>query len=399
MISFKEAYQLVLEHSQDYGEEWVPIRDATGRILAEDIHADRDFPPFNRSTKDGIAIHSSAIEQGQTDFQVVGVLAAGAPHMLLGDATNCIEIMTGAVVPEDADTVIMYEDVVIESGIAHVQKPPLKSANIHFQGSDEKMGALLLKRNSLITPAAIGVIASVGKSLLRVKQLPGISIISTGRELVEIDTSPLPHQIRRSNAYSLFSALSKEGIIPLLLHLDDDKDIIRQKLAFAIQEMDVLLLSGGVSKGKFDFIPEIMSELGVSMVFHKVKQRPGKPFWFGIQQTAKTVIFSFPGNPASTFANYHIYFKPWLLKSLGRSIPENHVILGENLSIQGEFTRFIRARIQWSSGTITATTVHGNGSGDLTSLARSDGFIQLDPDRQNFKEGELVPFIATNNSV
>ncbi|HMB64163.1 MAG TPA: molybdopterin molybdotransferase MoeA, partial [Eudoraea sp.] len=385
--------------SRDYGEEWVPIRDATGRILAEDIHADRDFPPFNRSTKDGIAIHYSAIEQGQTDFQVAGVLAAGAPPRVLGSATSCIEIMTGAVVPEDANTVVMYEDVVIEGGIAHVKKPPLKSANIHFQGSDEKMGALLLQRNSLITPAAIGVMASVGKSLLRVKQLPGISIISTGRELVQIDTSPLPHQIRRSNAYALFSALSKEGIIPLLLHLDDDKDIIRQKLAYAIQEMDVLLLSGGVSRGKFDFIPEILSELGVDMIFHKVKQRPGKPFWFGIHHAAKTVIFSFPGNPASTFANYHIYFKPWLLKSLGMPVPENHVILGENLSIQGELTRFIRARIQWSSGTITATTVHGNGSGDLTSLARSDGFIQLDPERQNFKKGELVPFIATNNIV
>ncbi len=397
MITFNEAYKLVLGSCQDYGMETVGIKFALGRILGEDVFADRDFPPFNRSTKDGIAINYSAFEKGQTDFKIVGVLAAGMPGIPLGSKTDCIEIMTGGVVPEDADTVVMYEDLVIKNSVASIQKAPEKGANIHVKGSDEKEGAPLLKKNLKITAAAIGVMASVGKVKVNVKKLPRISVISTGKELVEIDKKPLQFQVRKSNSYSLYAALSKERILPLLLHLDDDKDIIRQKLYYAIQEMDVLLLSGGVSKGKFDFIPEVLDELGAKMIFHKVKQTPGKPFWFGIHKAARTVIFSFPGNPVSTFANFHLYFKPWLIKSLGGTISENEVILGEDIAPDGELTRFLRTKISSDSGKLTANIVHGNGSGDLISLANSDGFIRLDPKKQPYKKGTIVPFTATTS--
>ncbi len=395
MISFKEAYQLVLDHSQNYGQEKVPLKEAKGRVLAKDILADRDFPPYDRSTKDGIAINFDAIEKGRNAFEIAGILAAGNPPSHLQDKDTCMEIMTGAVVPYDADTVVMYEDVVIEHGIAKILTSPKKGQNIHKRGSDEQKGALVLEKNTETSAAEIGVLAAVGKAIVTVKKLPSISVISTGKELVEVNQMPLPHQIRKSNAYSLFAALSEEGITPLLLHLYDDKDIIRQKLSFAIQEMDVLLLSGGVSKGKYDFIPEVMDELGVEKVFHRVLQRPGKPFWFGIHKKSKTIIFSFPGNPASTFANYHIYFKDWLRHSLGLSIPKIYVVLNEDIEIKGGLTQFLRANTKWESGTLSASLVTGNGSGDLTSLAKTDGFIRLDPREQSYKKGENVSFIPT----
>ncbi|MEX0291298.1 MAG: molybdopterin molybdotransferase MoeA [Flavobacteriaceae bacterium] len=395
MVSFEEAHKLVMSYAQDYGTELLGIRDATARVLAEEVLADRDFPPFNRATKDGIAINYEAVDQGLLKFKIAGTLPAGVPPMGLENSSNCIEIMTGAVVPDDADTVVMYEDLVIREGIASLKKVPPKGANIHYAGSDDRKGAKLLTPNTVISPASIGVMASVGKAVVNVKKLPSISVISTGKELVEIEKTPLPHQIRRSNAYSLFSSLSKEGIQPLLLHLDDDKDIIRQKLDYAIQEMDVLLLSGGVSKGKYDFLPEVLDDLGVKNVFHRVKQRPGKPFWFGFHEQARTLIFSFPGNPVSTFVSYYVYFKPWLHKSLGLKIPDKHVILAEDVDLKSDLSCFLGVKLGIDSGKLTVSLVHGNGSGDLLSLTNSDGFIRLDPKKGKYKKGTLVPFIPT----
>ena len=340
MKTFKEAYQLVLEQARDYGEENVPLREATGRVLAEDIFADRDFPPFNRSTKDGIALHFQAFENKLETFQIKGLLPAGTPSRNLEDPTLCFEIMTGAVVPEDVNSVVMYEDLEIENGVARLLKPPVAGANIHHKGSDAIAGSLVVKKNVLITAAVAGVLATVGKDSVRVKKLPTVSVISTGNELVEIDQVPLAHQIRKSNSYSLAAALSEEGILPLLLHLEDDKDIIRPKLAYASHEIDVLILSGGVSKGKFDFIPEVLSEIGVVQIFHRVLQRPGKPFWFGFHPRTKTLIFSFPGNPVSTFVCYQAYFKAWLHQSLGLPRSNSTVVLKEDLEAHPDLTSF-----------------------------------------------------------
>ena len=396
MISFEEAYNLVLNQVGDFGAEVVDIKEALGRILDEEIKADRDFPPFNRATKDGIAINYTSINKGHTKFKIGGVLAAGRPVIPLEDFEHCIEIMTGAMVPNNADTVIMYEDITIKEGLAFLHKIPQKGANIHNIGSDIGKGEIILKKNTPINPAVIGVMASVGRSSMAVKKLPTVSVISTGKELVEIKETPLPYQIRRSNVYSLYAALSKDKIQPLLLHLDDDKDIIRQKLQYAIQEMDVLLLSGGVSKGKFDFIPEILDELGSQKIFHKVKQRPGKPFWFGYHKQAKTAIFSFPGNPVSTFVNYHVYFKPWLQKSLNGIIKEKHVILEEEINYQSDLTGFLGVKTKFEAGCINALPLKGNGSGDLINLSKIDGIIRLSP-MTKYKKGAIVPFISTTS--
>ena len=395
MISFKEAFDQVMSTSGDFGTEQVSIQDAVGRVLAEDIFTDRDYPPFNRSTKDGIAINYDAIENGRNKFEIKGVVAAGMPATQLMDQEACVEIMTGAVIPYDADTVIMYEHVKIDHGIAELMKQPIKGQNIHVKGSDETRNALVLKRGTRVTAAEAGLLATVGKQEIAVKSRPQISVISTGNELVDVDQDPLPHQIRRSNSYSLHASLATEGINPLLLHLPDDPDIIRQRLRIAVQEMDVLLLSGGVSKGKYDYIPQVLTELGVENKFHGVLQRPGKPFWFGIHPNIGTIIFSFPGNPVSTFVNYHVYFKNWFKKSMGQEVVLLNVLLKDQIKIEGDLTRFLRVSTHWEGGKLMASLITANGSGDLISLVNTDGFVKLDPREEPYRSNEAVPFIPT----
>ena len=413
MISFKEAFQKVLQHPLKPGSENVPLLQSTGRILAEDVKADRDFPPFDRSTKDGIAIHYSAIEKGIGRFKIEGTLSAGMAQQKLSSGENCFEIMTGAVLPKSADTIVMYEETDIENGWATIFKNPNKGQNIHIRGSDEKAGAVLLDKGIKITPAVIGVLASVGMTEVLVKKLPKICVISTGNELVEISETPLPHQIRKSNTFSLTAALEKNHIAPAQLHLADNRGAIEAGLRKALEEHDVLMLSGGVSKGKFDFIPDALAALGVQKVFHRVAQRPGKPFWFGIRQNPKRndlrhlkgqeehrqpdyqqkTVFSFPGNPVSTFANYHLYFLPWLAKSLGFEAEKHHVILNEPVRPHPSLTLFLQVKTAWREGRLHAKLVQGNGSGDLVSLAKADGFIRVTAGELEILEGNVFWFV------
>jgi len=395
MISFDEAYGMVMHHTQDLGMETVELINSNGRTLAEDIFADRDFPPFDRATKDGIAINYAAIVKGKKRLKIQGLASAGMPQQKLSDSNNCIEIMTGAVVSENTDTVIMYEHLDIQNGYALLKNKIVKGQNIHRKGSDVVAGSILLNSDILIGAAEMGVLASVGKSKVMVRKLPKICVISTGNELVKVSETPMPHQIRRSNTVSLVAALEKQQIIAERVHLKDNKESIRKELTHILKKYDVVLISGGVSKGKFDFIPEVMQSLDVKKIFHRVAQRPGKPFWFGVQENLKTTIFSFPGNPVSTFANYHIYFLPWLNISLGRAPKEDEVLLEESIEVKPYLTRFIQVKLKNKKGILWATVVRENGSGDLTSLALSDGFICLRPRATVYEIGEAVSFIRT----
>ena len=393
MTSFDTAFHKVMNQSLHLGNEHIPLLQSTGRVLAENVQADRDFPPFDRSTKDGIAVNFSGIEKGIVRYKVEGVLSAGMPQQSLSSDTHCFEIMTGAVLPKNADTIIMYEETVIEDGWANISNTPKKGQNIHSQGSDKKAGAVLIDKGSRITAASIGLLASVGKSAVLVKKLPKVCVISTGNELVDITEKPLPHQIRKSNTFSLTAALQDLGIVPSQWHLADDRQTIEQELKMALVQHDVLILSGGVSKGKFDFIPDALESLGVEKVFHRVEQRPGKPFWFGIEEARQKVVFSFPGNPVSTFANYHIYFVPWLSKTLGIEMKRRSAFLDEPLRPHASLTLFLQVRTQWHDGKLLAKLIQGNGSGDLVGLAKADGFICVTAGQTEFEKGSLFWFI------
>jgi molybdopterin molybdotransferase len=395
MISVKQALETVVNSSKNFGEEEIPFLKSIGRILKEDIVADRDFPPFDRVTMDGIAIDYIAFKNGQRTFKIEAIQAAGSKQITLQNPENCIEVMTGAVLPNNTNTVIRYEDITIKNGFSTIHIDAINDGqNIHQKGKDEKVGEELISKNTIISPAEIGVFATVGKSFVKVAKQPKVMIISTGDELVGVDEIPLAHQIRKSNVFTLVSLLEKLQISSEIDHIMDDKIRLKSKIKNYLQEFDVLLFSGAVSKGKFDFLPEVLEELGVQKLFHQVAQRPGKPFWFG--QTENCKIFAFPGNPVSTFVNCLVYFYPWYYKSIGIKIDEETAILSFNSEIsevvfKPELTYFLQVKLHYKFGHLIATPINSNGSGDLASLVKTDAFIHLPSDKSEFKIGENYP--------
>ncbi|MDG1193944.1 MAG: molybdopterin molybdotransferase MoeA [Polaribacter sp.] len=392
MISVAQALQTVLNSTQGFGVEEVPFLKSVGKVLKEDIVADRDFPPFNRVSMDGIAINHRFFEHGIIDFNVEGIQAAGAEQKTMTIDSNCMEVMTGAVLPINTDTVIRYEDVQIKNGIASINLNILElGKNIHSKGKDRIQGDLLIEKNTIISAAEIGVIATVGKATVKVAKTPKVIIVSTGDELVEVNENPLAHQIRRSNAFTLVSLLKKLGIKAKTSHIADDKEVLQQKIANYLKKYDVLIFSGAVSKGKFDFLPAVLAELKVEKLFHRITQRPGKPFWYGVKNNKP--VFAFPGNPISTFVNCLAYFYPWYYKSVGIKVKEEMAILGEDVSFKPSLTYFLQVKLENKFGHLVAFPITGNGSGDLASLIKTDAFIQLPNDRVEFKKGEVFPIL------
>jgi len=389
VITVKEATNIVLENARDFGTEEVALEASVGRILKEPLIADRDFPPFTRVSMDGIAIQYEVFEKGRRVFDIEGIQPAGAPPKALKHPENCLEVMTGAVLPDHTDTVIRYEDVEISGGKARILIEDIRAGqNAHRRASDRQKGDLLVRPNRLISPAEIGVAATVGKTTLKVAVRPRTVIISTGDELVDVRDTPLPHQIRRSNAHMLSAALRRDGISADHLHMNDDRSEIRDGLRKCLNSYDVLLMSGGVSKGKFDFIPEILEELRVEKLFHKVRQRPGKPFWFG-RSEGGALVFAFPGNPASTFMCATRYFRPWLRAGFGLApFEEKYAVLEEDFEFAPALTYFLQAVVSCGNdGRLTARPVAGRGSGDLANLADVDGFLELPENQSRFEKG------------
>lgn len=386
MISVTEALQIVLSTAQNFGVEERPFLKSVGRILKEELRADRDFPPFNRVSMDGIAIDYASFKKGQRSFAIEGIQAAGSVQLTLKNEQHCIEVMTGAMLPNQTNTVIRYEDLILENGVATLSIDTItKGQNIHAKGKDRKKNDVLINENTKISAAEIGVLATVGKSVVKVAKQPKVLIISTGDELVEVDEMPMDHQIRRSNVFSLVSLLERIQISSDIAHLTDDRLILKKKIEIYLQEYDVLLFSGAVSKGKFDFLPEILNELGVEKLFHKVAQRPGKPFFYGTKEDC--TVFGFPGNPISTFVNCRLYFYSWYYKSVGLQSDDETAILTEKISFKPNLTYFLQVKLSYRYGHLTATPIIGNGSGDLASLVNADGFIFLPEDQTVFEKG------------
>lgn len=393
LTTVNEALDIILNTSTNFGIEEVDFLKSYGRVLKEEIVANRDFPPFNRVSMDGIAIDSEAFNKGQRSFKIEEIQAAGSEQLTLQDPMNCIEAMTGAILPKNTNVVIQYELLDINNGVATINLDVVKHfQNIHLKGLDRKQGDILIQKNTVISPAEIGVFATVGKSIVKVAKQPKVMIISTGNELVGVSENPADHQIRRSNVFTLVSLLEKLNIKAETAHISDDKNLLLNKIESFLNEFDVLLFSGAVSKGKFDFIPEVLDSLGVEKLFHRVKQRPGKPFWFGKKED-KTV-FAFPGNPVSTFASCLKYFYPWYYKSVGLS-SENKLqaILSEDFYFKPDLTYFLQVKVAQKEGQLFATPIKGKGSADLANLVDSDAFLELPDDKSNFAKGEIFPLI------
>jgi len=403
LTTVKDALDIILNNTEDFGIEEIEFLRSEGRILKEDIIADRDFPPFNRVSMDGIAISSTDFNDGLREFKIEGVQAAGSEQLTLKNSGNCIEAMTGAMLPINTDVVIQYELLDIKNGFAKVNLDAVKIfQNVHLKGLDRKIDDVLIRKNTLISPAEIGVFATVGKTTVKVAKHPKVMIVSTGNELVDVSEIPAEHQIRKSNVYTLVSLLKKLHIKAESSHILDNKKAITHKIESYLKEYDVLLFSGAVSKGKFDFIPEVLDSLGVEKLFHKVKQRPGKPFWFGrktstYENTGTKTVFAFPGNPVSTFVSCIKYFYPWFHKSMHLVENEKQAILASNFYFKPNLTYFLQVKLNRKEGKLYATPVSGKGSGDLANLVDSDAFLELPDDRSNFTKGDVFPLLPYRN--
>lgn len=395
MHTVSEAENIILNQILHLGLEEVPLSDALGRILGEDLVADRDFPPFDRVTMDGIAICHEQFEQGRRVFAIESVQAAGSPKHNLSNPTGCIEVMTGAMLPEGTDTVIQYEQLKLENGAATILAESVNfRQNIHFKGIDRKEKDCIVAKGKKIGPAEIATAATIGKSVLRVARLPRVAIVSTGDELVGVDQTPLPHQIRSSNALAIQALLlGPYGIKSRLFHYPDDREAIHAGLSEVFGLFDLVVLSGAVSEGKYDFVPQILMALGVEKSFHKVSQRPGKPFWFGVL-AGKAVVFALPGNPVSAFMCACRYLLPFLSRSISENPrgPEMAVLM-EKVVFNPALTYFLPVRLtSGANGTLQAYPLPGHGSGDLANLNDADGFLELPLESDVFLSGSVFPF-------
>jgi len=395
VISVADAYRHVLATAHPLPPETVPLAAAVGRVLRQELVADRDFPPYNRVTMDGIALNYNSLQVGQTTFPIERTQLAGAVPTPLTNTQAAIEIMTGAALPPGTDTVIRYEDLDFTNTPRQAAvrvAPPRQGHNVHTQGSEQTAGTQLLAPGLVLSPAEIAVAATVGAATLVVTRRPRVAVVSTGDEIVPVDATPLPHQIRRSNAVMLQAALATDGCESEAFHFDDDLASLKAGLPPLLAHYDAVLLSGGVSKGQADFLPQALRESGVTEIFHRVAQRPGQPFWFG-QRPGGATVFALPGNPVATFAGYYRYVRGWLRQSQGQLIDKHEFAqLAAPVDFKPALNYFLAVRLENAlDGRLLAHPTPTAGSGDLAGLLAADGLLELGPDQTHFAAGSAWP--------
>jgi molybdopterin molybdotransferase len=388
MLTPAQAETLIEQHLVCLPIESLPLTQAAGAVLRENIYAERDHPPFDRVAMDGIALLSSAAGTGR--LRVCATMNAGDPPQKLSDPEACIEIMTGAMLPQGCDAVVPVEQVRRAGEYAEIgRKPVTPWQNVHRRGSDCQQGALLLSAGTRLSAPEVAIAAGAGMARLRVSAQPMIVVISTGNELVEPGEVIEPHQVRRSNAYGITAALRQHGFARVADdHVRDDEAELTERLGFHLRTHDVLILSGGVSMGRLDLVPKVLEKLGVSLVFHHVAQRPGKPMWFGVPQSGPAV-FALPGNPVSTLVCLSRYVLPALRAAMGQASAEApRVALTAPVEVKVPLAYYLPVKMKSDDwGRTSAEPCPTNGSGDFTALAGTDGFVELPPGPQTFPKG------------
>ncbi|MDP2361867.1 MAG: molybdopterin molybdotransferase MoeA [bacterium] len=394
-IPMAQAWQRLAELPLDWGVEEVALEHAAGRILAQDLRADRSFPPFHRVAMDGIAIMGVSLDKGDCVFHAAGIQAAGDPPLTLGDRGDAIEVMTGAVLPSGADTVIPVEELEqVADGIRlRAGARPRPGQNIHTAGSDAQAGALLLGPGAFLHGPALAVAASVGAASLWVRRRPRIAVLATGSELVDVGEQPAPHQIRVSNVTALCAGLQLDGHLPAWSgRCGDERDRLGGTIRDLLARHEVLVLSGGVSMGRCDHVPGLLAELGCRILFHGVRQRPGRPLLAALGPDGQLVT-ALPGNPVTAVIGLHRYLLPLLRLKEGRPDRVATVRLADTLPWGRPLALFLAATLDSSAdGPSLAHPLPGGGSGDLSTLAASRGFLCLEEEGGRWEAGELVPF-------
>ena len=393
MLTTAEAQKAVLAAMPDFPATTIDVAGAAGRVLRQSVAAERDQPPFDRVMMDGIAIAYADYAGSTRTFPIQATQAAGDPALIL-EAGKAIEIMTGASLPENADCIVPVERILVDDGTATLEEryEAEQRQFIHPRASDHAAGAELLRPGKRISPMDIAVIASCGLTKIEVSGIPIIRIISTGNELVPAGEPNDAHQIRMSNGPAIRAMLGAHGYDDCHHdHIADDRALLRQKIGAHLDAANILVLSGGVSMGKADYVPEILRELGVELVFHKVSQRPGKPMWFGTGSNGQAV-FALPGNPVSALVCCRQYVIPALEKA-SAAVPASpeFASLASDVTFKPDLTCFQPVKIiSNAAGQVLAMPIRTNTSGDFTALSATDGYVELAQEQSEFPAGTPV---------
>ena len=393
MLTAAEALAKVLAAMPVWPAEVSDIATAPGKILRQTIVAERDQPPFDRVMMDGIAVAHADYAKGQRSFPVQATQMAGEPAKRL-EPGCCIEIMTGATLPDGADSIVPVERVEVVGGKAVLEDGYAIEERqfVHPRASDYAEGTELLAPGRRISPMDIAVIASAGQAEVKTTRSPVIRIVSTGDELVPAGQPIAAHQVRQSNGPAIVAMLASHGYRNTQHdHIVDERRILEERIAAHIEAADVIVLSGGVSMGKADYVPEVLAKLGVEIVFHKVSQRPGRPMWFGMVPGGKAV-FALPGNPVSALVCCRQYVIPALNRASGMAAPlPEFASLAGDVRFEPDLTCFQPVKlVSNAAAQVLAMPVKTNTSGDFAALSGTDGYAELPQDKSFFPTGTTV---------
>jgi molybdopterin molybdotransferase len=415
VLSFEDACRVVEEQAtlihagvQAVGTESVDLLSAAGRVLAVPVASDRDIPPFPRSTRDGYAVRSVDLSELPATLDVIGEIKAGEKLEKIPSNIGRMQaasIMTGAPVPAGADAVVMVEYTSQRATRVEIARSVVRGENIVPRGAEAREGALLLDRGLRLNEAAIALAASVGKSRLQVYQRPRVAVLTTGDEIVDVDATPGPTQIRNSNSYSLAAQIRRAGGEPVLLPVaPDELQALRRLIAEGLNS-DLLLLTGGVSMGRYDLVEQALSEMNAEFFFTGAKIQPGRPVVFGkcgagtpardgtSVPRVSTCFFGLPGNPVSTMVTFELFARP-LLDALAGQSPGNrpflHSRLKKEIRVKTGLRRFLPAILSGEFEQSEVDLVAWQGSGDIAATARANCYIVIPPDRECIAAGEWV---------
>lgn len=380
MISADNALQIVLDNVAPLGVERIAIVDALGRVLAEEIRSSRDIPGFDNSAMDGYAVRAADIanasESNPVRLAVVETIGAGQMPTRQVNAGEAVRTMTGAPIANGADAIIQVERTRGSGDIVEILAATEARSFIRPRGEDLRLGELVMSAGKRLTPADLGMLASVNRAMVEVSRRPRVAIVATGDELVDVDQPPTGAQVVNSNAYALAGATIEAGGVPTILKVArDEREEITARLAEAMT-FDVVLSTGGVSVGQFDHVKGALDELGMKQLFHGVAQRPGRPLKFGT--VGYRPIFGLPGNPVSTLVCFYLYARPAILKMGGRrevGLPRVQARCAVDIKTAKDLTEFVRVKLVRDGDQVVATPTGSQGSGILSSISRADGLL------------------------
>ena len=397
-LRFDEARSVVFERlRQRLGRpevETVPLDSAAGRILAEEVVADRDYPPFNRSARDGFAVIAADVARVPATLELLGETRAGEPSRFALQRGQAVEIMTGAPAPLNADAVVMVEDSTQAGSSVTLHRSIASGRNLIMAGSETSRGSCVLSAGTRLGYHRIALLGTVGCAEVPVFKRPEVAILSTGDEVLPVDARPESYQIRNSNAHSLAAQVRRRGGRPRILPVARDRADETRRLIEDGLRSDLLLLSGGVSMGKHDLVEDVLNDLGAEIFFTSVRIQPGKPLVFG--RVGDTPVFGLPGNPLSTMVTFEVFasIAVDLLGGARRSpLRFQRAELAVPFSHKPVLTRFVGARYEGDCGSARVRPDKGQGSGDVAAFARADCLMVASQERSAWEAGDLIEVV------